>query len=66
MSENKDLEMVAFACPSTIKDTIKDIASTRGDCSYSSVWRDCVSIGVKTIVQEINARQPGQVSMMDG
>ena len=66
MSANKDLEMVAFACPNQLKVTIKDIASTRGQCSESSVYRDCLSIGAKQIIQEYRERQPGELSMVNG
>ena len=66
MSANKDLEMVAFACPKQLKDTVKDIASTRGQCSESSVYRDCLTIGAKQLLQEIRERQPGQLSLVNG
>ena len=66
MSSNTDLEMVAFACPKQIKDTVKDIASTRGQRSKSSVYRECLSIGAKQLLQEYNAREPGQLSLVNG
>ena len=66
MSANTDLEMVAFACPKQIKDTVKDIASTRGQRSKSSVYSECLSIGAKQLLQEYREREPGQLSLVNG